>query len=842
MRNGIQWGIGCVLLLLSACRNENAGLVVPGVSRELAVYRKARIADLRYSLSFRIPEKPDEEIPAWVLVKFKLCEPDSLILDFRETADKLKKITVNGQRGNYRTESEHIVLPPQQLRTGENEIQIDFIAGEQSLNRNEDYLYTLLVPDRARTLFPCFDQPDLKARFTLELDVPVSWESVANAPEEKVFEAEEGRKQIRYKETEPLSTYLFSFVAGVFQRVSYTKQERDIVIYHRETDVRKQGQLPEIAAQVFAAMEWMENYTGVPYPFAKYDLILLPGFQFGGMEHAGATLYNDKRMFLSAHPTLNERLSQAELIAHETTHMWFGDYVTMPWFSDVWTKEVFANYFAARMVEPLFPEVNHDLNALKGFYAAAYSEDRTAGTTAIRQELDNLNNAGLIYGQIVYNKAPIVMRMLVELTGEEAFRKGIREYLATYAYANAGWEELIRILDRYTPEDLESWSRVWIDEKGMPEMEIRRIGEERRLCQQDRWERGVEWQQPVKIALLGEDSSLRWKTVSMRGKQVEIELDGAAYVLPGCDGKSYGFFAWDSLAIDFCLVRPEIFTDPLVRMAVWMQLNENYLHGKMQAGPFMEGLLPALLQEENVLIYTTLLGYLQNCCADPEVNPAEVRKAEDALMGLAASARSGEYRQQAFRTLLNFFRSPETTRWVYRIWEAEAGPEGLRLDESDYMKMAYELGIRMPDQSSRICRVQAGRLSNPDRLREFEYISRALVPEEARRDSLFTSLLKAENRRIEPWTATVLYYLNHPQRQTEALKYIRPSLEMLQEIQRTGDIFFPKNWVHAALRAHHSCQAADTVKQFLETHPDYPVLLKNKILQSADHLFRIKQK
>jgi aminopeptidase N len=169
----------------------------------------------------------------------------------------------------------------------------------------------------------------------------------------------------------------------------------------------------------------MEEFTGIPYPFAKYDFIILPGFQYGGMEHTGATLYNDTRMFLSKNPTPDEELGRAELIAHETAHMWFGDFVTMEWFNDVWTKEVFANYFAQRITEPMFPGINHRLNWLKSITTSALVEDRTQGGTSIRQPLDNMRNAGLVYNNIIYNKAPVMLEKLVELMGEEAFREGI---------------------------------------------------------------------------------------------------------------------------------------------------------------------------------------------------------------------------------------------------------------------------------------------------------------------------------------------------------------------------------------------------------------------------------
>ena len=146
--------------------------------------------------------------------------------------------------------------------------------------------------------------------------------------------------------------------------------------------------------------------------------------------------------------------------------------IWLPWIG-LTTKEVFANYFAARIVEPLFPEINHTQNKLKTFTAASLSEDRTMGTNAIRQPLDNLRNAGLIYGQIIYNKAPVMMEKLVDKMGEANFRSGIQEYLKTYSYGNATWDDLIRILDSKTTEDLAAFSDVWVNRKGMPTLTFR---------------------------------------------------------------------------------------------------------------------------------------------------------------------------------------------------------------------------------------------------------------------------------------------------------------------------------------------------------------------------------
>jgi aminopeptidase N len=202
----------------------------------------------------------------------------------------------------------------------------------------------------------------------------------------------------------------------------------------------------------------------------------LPAFQFGGMEHAGAISYNANGLFLDESATQSQKLGRASVISHETAHMWFGDLVTMRWFNDVWLKEVFANLMAAKMVNPAFPELNHELRFYLAHYRSAYNVDRTDGANAIRQKLANLNEAGTMYGPIIYQKAPIVMRELEEILGEINFRDGLREYLKRYSFGNATWDDLLGILDRRTPRDLAEWGRRWIDTPGRPVVRATRPG------------------------------------------------------------------------------------------------------------------------------------------------------------------------------------------------------------------------------------------------------------------------------------------------------------------------------------------------------------------------------
>ena len=156
-----------------------------------------------------------------------------------------------------------------------------------------------------------------------------------------------------------------------------------------------------------------------------------------------------------------------------------------------------------------------------------------------------------------------------------------------------------------------------------------------------------------------------------------------------------------------------------------------------------------------------------------------------------------------------------------------------RLSETDFMTLAYELAIRLPQKSDSLIAIQRTRLADPDRIRQFDFISRAVLP-----DALFESLSEADNRRIEPWVLSVLYYLNHPLRDEESVKYIRPALDLLPEIQRTGDIFFPGNWCMQLLAGHRSEAALNEVRKYLDDNPDLHPLLRKKILQAMFFLER----
>ena len=813
-----------LLILMSGCTEQSARYDA-GISRDLATWRKATIEGLKYNIDIDLVENVGS-----VDIAFELKQSEEIVVDFRAT-ENILDVKLNGDAIKHKIFNEHIVIGKSEAKAGDNVVTIAFKVDNQSLNRNEEFLYTLLVPDRARTLFPCFDQPDMKASYTLSLTIPEEWVAVSNTTisSEEVDPAT-ATKHVVFAPTEPLSTYLFSFVAGKLSKSTYDDGTHTFNAYYRETEPKRLAQLESIFAEVKSSLEWLEDYTDIPYPFAKYDIIILPGFQYGGMEHTGATLYNDRQMFLSDSPTLDERLRRTQLIAHETAHMWFGDYVTMCWFDDVWTKEVFANYFAARMAEPLYTDINHRLNLLKTYTTAALREDRTLGSNSIRQELDNMHNAGLIYGQIIYNKAPIVMDKLVELMGEEQFQSGIREYLHTYAYGNATWPELIAILDKYTEEDLATFSDVWVHQKGMPHIAIE-VGEgEIIFSQSDPYNRGTLWTQSFNTRVIYADGREEIINLTMRDSEHRKTYDGDIIaILPNSCGRGYGLFIPDAKSREWIMANFASLEDALLRESLVITLHECYEHDIISADDWLSFVLRTIATEPNYLIASTLNDYLADVMIEVG-NP----EAENHLWDIICTHDNPSLCRRLTMTLAHAMISEQSYERLYTLWEGKSNPQ---LDEQDYTTLAYELALRLPAHAEYILATQRGRITNPDRIAQFDYISRATTANIEEREALFAWLLSdAKNRRPEPWAASMLGYLCHHTRQTQSLTYIYEALENLKEIQRTGDIFFPSNWLKALLSGHSSEAAKQEVERFLEDNPHYPALLKNKILQNTPQL------
>jgi aminopeptidase N len=541
--------LALLLIMSTTLISAQTPPIESGVSQTLAKWRAANYGDVRYKLNLTL-EKMSPTLKGTMEISVKVGETGGnprvskgaeasnenapLILDWRKIRGKedlstISNVSVNGKpvvlspdfsrlssaaakpskngTQNFYEINEHLVFKDG-VKSGENTIKLDFTSpiapSGSAITRyvdkedNAEYIYSLFVPSDASTAFPVFDQPDLKARFSLTVfTYDKNWKIVSNGKSSRriMYECQSGKicpTGYSFEETQPISTYVFAFAAGDFAEFSQLPktgssmklndgsiEERignnadSTSIYVRKSQAEK---FKQHAAEVFRlnreGVKFLESYFDYKFPFPKYDLVLIPEFPFGGMEHAGATFLRESSVIFPTEPTKNDYVSRANLIFHEAAHQWFGDTVTMKWFDDLWLKEGFAEFMAYKTLEKVMPEYN----AWKIFYErnkqAAYLTDSTRGTTPIYQEIPNLSAAKSAYGNIVYRKAPSFLKQAEFYLGEDKFQTAVRAFLKKHEFANAEWTDLVKEFETASKQDLKDWANVWVKLRGMPLIRI----------------------------------------------------------------------------------------------------------------------------------------------------------------------------------------------------------------------------------------------------------------------------------------------------------------------------------------------------------------------------------
>jgi aminopeptidase N len=842
------------LLIISGCGGSIKKMLEPGVSIELAQYRKKFISEVHYHLSIRIPDEKDQAVTGKVIIDFHQSRAQrGVVLDFRGGAESIHKVMVNGQEDDYQHLFQHILISSRFIIPGNNTVEIHFTSTDQALNRSDDFMYTLFVPDRASTAFPCFDQPDLKALFSLELEIPAAWTALANGP---MLEAstENGRKTIVFDADQPISTYLMAFTAGRFDTLSQTRNGSSITIFHRETDSKKlERNIPAIFSQHFDALEWLEEYTGIPYPFKKLDMALIPGFQYSGMEHPGSIWYRDVRLLLDEQAPISSQLAKASLIAHETAHMWFGNLVTMQWFDDVWLKEVFAGFMADKIVQPQYPDVDHKMQFLLTHYPRAYAVDRSQGTHPIKQELGNMNLAGTLYGAIIYNKAPIVFQQLEWLMGEEPFRQAVKEYLETFSFGNSDWDDLSAIFDKHTTLDITSWSQAWIYGKGRPEISHEYVWDQGsitavRLSLPAQLIEDPFPAQKISPLIVGEpikpfgESWFIEKTPQTFGLPA-LSREPACLLLNG-DGAGYGYMVPDKISRRYLLEELPLRDDDYLKAAAFLNLHEDFLEGHFSTESYLQSLAKGISTTQNPQLTRYLLGNLQMVYWRflSESTRQLLGKPLETMLWEKMVIAPRDNKSLYLDAFVNIGLSAEALLKIQKLLNNELSVWGLRISEDQRFAMVAALMLNEhPRARQQAERLQAA-TTNPDRLRRIQFVLPALSDDPAIREAFFVSLAEPANRRPEPWVIEAVTYLHHPLRATHSIKLLPKSLQMLEEIQQTGDIFFPLNWLEASLSGYCQPMAADLVRTFLADPEFTNENLRLKTLQAADILFRAAER
>jgi len=418
----------------------------------------------------------------------------------------------------------------------------------------ETYAVTQLEAVRARRVFPGFDEPRFKTPFEVTLTVPSGATAVSNAPAASEEPAGEGLRRVRFATTEPLPTYLLFVGVGPFDVVTPPplppNEVRDRPLAVRFVVPRGRGAELRLAAEATAAfVPWLERYFGMPFPYAKLDQIAVPEFAAGAMENAGAITYRSERLLDSRGSSDEDRLGVAATIAHEIAHQWFGDLVTLPWWTDVWLNESFATWIGTRATEAWRPGWNAAAEELRSVDDVMRA-DAAASARAIRQPLRTLAELGAQFDGMSYSKGAAVLHTFERLAGEERFQRGIRAYLAAHRHGTGSSGELFAELSRAADRPLAPALAGFTDRPGVPLVAARvscEAGRARLLLSQSRFvPRGSQapreqaWQLPV---------CARWQTAGavregctlLEGPEGALELGAGcpAWLMPHAGGVAY---------------------------------------------------------------------------------------------------------------------------------------------------------------------------------------------------------------------------------------------------------------------------------------------------------------
>lgn len=513
------------------------------------------------------------------------------------------------------------------------EIEAEYSKSGEGLQRSVDpadgeiYLYSQGETAHIRNMFACFDQPSLKATFTLTVTTPGHWQAVSNNPvESKITKGES--VEWKFTTTPRIPTYLDALIAGPYSSVHDVykgKKEIPLGIYCRKSMMQYLD--PEdiflITKQGF---EYFEKVFGLAYPFEKYDQIAVVDFNFGAMENAGAITFREDVLVFRSHMPEKAYLSRANTILHEMAHMWFGDMVTMFWWDDLWLNESFAEWasYLALSESTRFKGAWTEFNSARKNWA--YRQDQLSSTHPIIADMVDMEAVNANFDGITYAKGASVLHQLVAHVGRPQFIAGLQKYFAKHAWGNTTLDDLLVELEAASGRKLDTWVHTWLQTAGVntlrPQLEINGdvyksvvISQEAPLVPA-----GSKELRPHRLAVGLYDIS--GDSLNLR-KSVELDVVGASTKVTELSGEkvadlllindrdlSYAKLRFDDRSIATLKKYLGRLNDPLARALSWASIWDMHRDAQISSADFIEIALSGLAGENDDAIVNIVIGQL----------------------------------------------------------------------------------------------------------------------------------------------------------------------------------------------------------------------------------------
>lgn len=466
----------------------------------------------------------------------------------------------------------------------------------------------------ARAAFPCWDEPDHKAVFEIEIAAAAEHQAIANTAEVETTPLEDGRVLHRFAPTVIMSTYLVAFVVGPLE-FSETVDVDGVPL--RIVHVPGKGDLTPFALESGAfALRYFSDYFGLPYPGDKCDLVAIPDFAFGAMENLGCITFRETLLLIDPESATQPELQRAaDVIHHELAHMWFGDLVTMKWWNGLWLNEAFATFMEMRCTDAFRPNWNRwvDFGLSR---SAAFDTDSLASTRPIEFEVHSPADAEGMFDILTYEKGAAVVRMLEQHLGEDRFRAGIRRYMVEHQFANADTTDLWDAIEAETGEPVRRIMDSWIFQGGFPLVTVALSADGKQVTfTQERF--GYDGGDPAPSQTWSIPLRYRWKPVGAEpitervlidDDSVTIELGAEAdWLIANAEGASFVRTAYPADTLEQLADDAQETLHAVERYALVDDAWATVLAGRLSASQFLS-ILELMTTESDRSVWQRIIG------------------------------------------------------------------------------------------------------------------------------------------------------------------------------------------------------------------------------------------
>ncbi|MBY0358838.1 MAG: M1 family metallopeptidase [Candidatus Obscuribacterales bacterium] len=468
---------------------------------------------------------------------------------------------------------------------------------------------TQMEPTDARRMFPCFDEPDLKATFKITATIDPGQKAISNSPVEKEYvDAAHKKRIVRFAETPKMSTYLVALLIGEFKANEPVVSDGvEIKVWSVERDPKLGNYGRNMAAKI---LPYLNSYFGIKYPWKKLDLIAIPDFEAGAMENPAAITFRETLLLADEEQiSLDARQTLVSVIAHEMAHMWFGDLVTMKWWDDLWLNEAFATWMSVKAVAHVMPEWDF-LSQFGSERQGAMRTDALHSSRSIHAPVTNPSDALQMFDEITYSKGASILRMLEMFIGEDTFQKGIHNYLKDHEYGNARTNELWKALSAVSGQPIEAMMDGWANQPGYPLVALSAAGENKFNVSQERFlldgtTSNESWRVPLRVRMAGDQEIVKL----LDQKQSQIDLDGEKILTANSGGYGYYRVAYPEPVLRSIAPQVETKLNGAERLGLLSDQYALAVAGKIKVQDYLN-LLSAFKKDSDVVVWETLLRQL----------------------------------------------------------------------------------------------------------------------------------------------------------------------------------------------------------------------------------------